>query len=199
MKLFADTADLRELKELDEMGLICGITTNPTIASQTGKNLVDVLANIAKEFPEIPVFGQVVAKDTEGMVAEARKIVTAGKNIVVKLPATREAVKAIKILHAEGIKTCATAVLTASQGFLCATAGADYVAPYTGQNDVIGYDGLVTLEQLCDVIHEEACRQRCWPLPSKSLRKSWNTLWPARILSPCLTMCSPTLLTALCL
>ena len=128
MKLFADTADLRELKELDEMGLICGITTNPTIASQTGKNLVDVLANIAKEFPEIPVFGQVVAKDTEGMVAEARKIVTAGKN---------------------------TAVLTASQGFLCATAGADYVAPYTGQNDVIGYDGLVTLEQLCDVIHEE--------------------------------------------
>ena len=66
MKLFADTADLRELKELDEMGLICGITTNPTIASQTGKNLVDVLANIAKEFPEIPVFGQVVAKDTEG-------------------------------------------------------------------------------------------------------------------------------------
>ena len=155
MKLFADTADLRELKELDEMGLICGITTNPTIASQTGKNLVDVLANIAKEFPEIPVFGQVVAKDTEGMVAEARKIVTAGKNIVVKLPATREAVKAIKILHAEGIKTCATAVLTASQGFLCATAGADYVAPYTGQNDVIGYDGLVTLEQLCDVSHEE--------------------------------------------
>lgn len=74
MKLFADTADLRELKELDEMGLICGITTNPTIASQTGKNLVDVLANIAKEFPEIPVFGQVVAKDTEGMVAEARKL-----------------------------------------------------------------------------------------------------------------------------
>ena len=94
---------------------------------------MDVLANIAKEFPEIPVFGQVVAKDTEGMVAEARKIVTAGKNIVVKLPATREAVKAIKILHAEGIKTCATAVLTASQGFLCAAAGADYVAPYTGQ------------------------------------------------------------------
>ena len=86
--------------------------THLTIASQTGKNLVDVLANIAKEFPEIPVFGQVVAKDTEGMVAEARKIVTAGKNIVVKLPATREAVKAIKILHAEGIKTCATAVLT---------------------------------------------------------------------------------------
>ena len=131
MKLFADTADLRELKELDEMGLICGITTNPTIASQTGKNLVDVLANIAKEFPEIPVFGQVVAKDTEGMVAEARKIVTAGKNIVVKLPATRAAVKAIKILHAEGIKSCATAVRTASQVFLCATAGADYVAPYT--------------------------------------------------------------------
>lgn len=74
MKLFADTADLRELKELDEMGLICGITTNPTIASQTGKNLVDVLANIAKEFPEIPVFGQVVAKDTEGWLPRLEKL-----------------------------------------------------------------------------------------------------------------------------
>ena len=86
------------------MGLICGITTNPTIASQTGKNLVDVLSNIAKNFPEIPVFGQVVAKDTDGMVAEGRKIATAGKNIVVKLPATREAVKAIKILHGRALR-----------------------------------------------------------------------------------------------
>lgn len=155
MKFFADTANLTELRELDEMGLICGITTNPTIISQTGRDMLAVLAGLSKEFPDYPVFGQVIAAERDGIIKEAEAISGTGKNIVVKIPATTEGAKAIHALKKNRIKTCATAVLTAAQGFLCATAGAAYVAPYTGQNDVIGFRGLTTLEELSKAIHDE--------------------------------------------
>ena len=85
MRLFADTANMDELKKMDAMGILEGITTNPTIASQAGKSLRDTLEKLSREFPDIEVFGQVVAKDTAGMVEEARKINGAGKHIVVKV------------------------------------------------------------------------------------------------------------------
>jgi transaldolase len=152
MKFFADTADMAELKELDDMGLISGVTTNPSIISRNGTDAVAILREISKAFPDFPVFGQVVSAEAGGMIEDAKILNGAGKNIVVKIPATTEAPRAIKRLKSLGIKTCATAVLTAAQGFLCAIAGADYVAPYTGQNDVIGFDGFETLRALCGAV-----------------------------------------------
>ncbi len=153
MKLFADTGNLKELKELKEMGLISGVTTNPTIASKEGQDLITLLKNITELLPDIPVFGQVVATKTDEIVKEARRIAAVAQNIVVKIPATIEGVKAIKILTDENIRTCATTILTAAEAFLCAAAGAAYVAPYTGQNDIIGFKGVDTLKQICDTIH----------------------------------------------
>lgn len=152
MRLFADTANMEELKKMDAMGLLEGITTNPTIASQAGKSLTDTLKKLSLEFTDIEVFGQVVAKDTAAMVEEARKINQAGAHIVVKIPCTPQGLAAVKILVKEGIHVCVTAVLTAAEAYLCAVAGADYVAPYTGQNDLIGFKGTDSLADMCEVI-----------------------------------------------
>ena len=101
MRLFADTANMEELKKMDAMGLLEGITTNPTIVSQAGKSLTDTLKKLSLEFPDIEVFGQVVAKDTAAMVEEARKINQAGAHIVVKIPCTPQGLAAVKILVKE--------------------------------------------------------------------------------------------------
>lgn len=152
MKLYADTADLNELKKMDEMGILEGITTNPTIASKAGKSLTETLKKLAGEFPDIEIFAQVIAAGTEEMVEEARQIHEAGPHMVVKIPCTQRGLAAVKILTAEGIRVCVTAVLTAAEAYLCAVAGADYVAPYTGQNDIIGFRGTDSLAEMCEVI-----------------------------------------------
>ncbi|MCI8466249.1 MAG: fructose-6-phosphate aldolase [Lachnospiraceae bacterium] len=151
MKLFADTADLRELTDLEEMGLLAGITTNPSIASKEGPDVIATITALANRFPTIPVLAQVVAVQKEEILEEAKKIGNAGENVAVKIPATLEGVKAIRTLKELGIKTCATTVLTSAQAMLCAHAGASYVAPYTGQNDCIGYHGLDTLREIANV------------------------------------------------
>ena len=153
MKIFGDTGNLAELRHLYSMGLLSGITTNPTIASREGKSLTRLLKTLCEKFPDLEICGQVVSTSTEGMIAEARTISAIGKNIVVKIPCTEQAMPAIKALSDEGMKICATAILTAPQAFFCAIAGAAYVAPYTGQNDVIGLRGVDILKQMCDVIH----------------------------------------------
>ena len=154
MKLFADTADMQELITLEEMGLLAGITTNPSISSKEGPDVIATITALAKRFPSIPVLAQVVAESKDGIIEEAKKIHGAGENVVVKIPATLEGVKAIRDLKKLGIRTCATTILTSAQAMLCAHAGASYVAPYTGQNDCIGYHGLDTLREIADVFAE---------------------------------------------
>lgn len=151
MRIFADTANIEELKKLKEMGIVDGVTTNPSIISQEGDDALAILKKIVDLFPELPVFGQVTAESKEAMIEQAKKINGVGPHMVVKIPATMEGIKAVAALSQMGIQTCATAVLTAAEGLLLAQAGATYVAPYTGQNDIIGYKGTDTLQDMAEV------------------------------------------------
>ncbi|HKZ61769.1 MAG TPA: transaldolase family protein, partial [Nitrososphaera sp.] len=151
MKLFADTADLTELKELKELGLVNGVTTNPQIISHSGKNLLKILGSIVDLLPNLPVVGMVVATDTKTMIKEARMINSIGPNMIIKLPATIEATKAIPVLAEENIKVCSTCIVTAAQAVLAAKAGAAYTALFTGQLDIIGYKGVDTLRDIVNI------------------------------------------------
>lgn len=151
MRLLADTANLKELEVLWNMGLIDGVTTNPSIVSKEGSDSMKIWESICKLLPNLEVFGQVVGETAEDMIEEGKRINSAGGHMVVKIPANLKGVEAIAKLKDLGIKTCATAVLTAPEAILCAQAGASYVAPYTGQNDIIGFRGLETLSQISKV------------------------------------------------
>ncbi len=152
MKLFGDTANLDELKEMEAMGLLSGVTTNPTILSQQGADAMKTLRSISSLLPDYPIFAQVTTCDYQGMVEQGRKINTAGEHMVVKIPATNEGLKAIAVLRKNGIKTCATAILTSAEALLCALAGASYVAPYTGQNEQVGFSGIQTLREIVEIL-----------------------------------------------
>jgi len=151
MKFFADTADLNELKELKALGLVNGVTTNPAISSHVGSDLLKVLDGIVNLFPDLPVVGMVVATNTENIIKEARLINSVGPNMVVKLPITVEAVKAMPTLSEENIKICSTCVVTAAQALIAAKAGADYLGFFTGQLDIIGFRGVDTLRDIVNI------------------------------------------------
>ena len=150
MKLIVDHADLDQIKELFEYFPVSGVTTNPTIITRTGKDPYEVLKSI-REFigADAELHAQVISSDAEGMMAEAKVMrETVGGNFYVKIPTTKEGLKAIKNLKKEGFKVTATAVYTSIQAYLAAEAGADYVAPYLNRIDNLGYDGIQTA---CDI------------------------------------------------
>lgn len=152
MKIYGDTANLDELREMESMGLLSGVTTNPTILSQQGGDAMATLRNITALLPDYPIFAQVTARDYQGMVEQGKKINTAGNHMVVKIPATNEGLKAIAALRKIGIRTCATAILTSAEALLCSLAGASYVAPYTGQNEQVGFSGIQTLKEIVAIL-----------------------------------------------
>ena len=150
MKLIVDHADLDQIKEMFEYFPVSGVTTNPTIITRTGKDPYEVLKSI-REFigADAELHAQVISSDAEGMLAEAKVMrETVGGNFYVKIPTTKEGLKAIKNLKKEGFKVTATAVYTSIQAYLAAEAGADYVAPYLNRIDNLGYDGIQTA---CDI------------------------------------------------
>ena len=150
MKLIVDHADLDQIKEMFEYFPVSGVTTNPTIITRTGKDPYEVLKSI-REFigADAELHAQVISSDAEGMMAEAKVMrETIGGNFYVKIPTTKEGLKAIKNLKKEGFKVTATAVYTSIQAYLAAEAGADYVAPYLNRIDNLGYDGIQTA---CDI------------------------------------------------
>ena len=150
MKLIVDHADLDQIKEMFEYFPVSGVTTNPSIISRTGKDPYEVLKSI-REFigADAELHAQVISSDAEGMMAEAKVMrETVGGNFYVKIPTTKEGLKAIKNLKKEGFKVTATAVYTSIQAYLAAEAGADYVAPYLNRIDNLGYDGIQTA---CDI------------------------------------------------
>ena len=120
MRLFADTGNLEQLRELKEMGVISGVTTNPTIASREGQSLSKTLSAICELFPDKPVFGQVVETEKDKIIAQALKIGDIAQNIVVKIPATEDGIKAIAALKAKNRRVCATTVLTSAQALMAA-------------------------------------------------------------------------------
>jgi len=150
MKFFIDTADINEIKTAMEMGMVDGVTTNPTLISKTGKPFMEVAKEIVETVPG-PVSLEVVSLDTQGMVDEARQLAKLGENVVIKIPMTTEGIKAVKILSEEGIKTNVTLVFSPLQALLAAKAGATYVSPFVGRLDDIGHDGMELIAQIVQI------------------------------------------------
>uniref|UniRef100_A0A7V4JQT0 Probable transaldolase n=1 Tax=Thermodesulfobacterium geofontis TaxID=1295609 RepID=A0A7V4JQT0_9BACT len=151
MKIFVDTAKIEEIKKVKEWGILDGVTTNPTLLSQTGKPWKEAAFEILKEIPDKPVSLEVIATDFEGMVKEARELAKMGDNVVVKIPFTYEGIKAVQALKAEGIKTNVTLVFSSLQALLAGKAGATYVSPFIGRIDDIAYNGMGVLEEIIQV------------------------------------------------
>lgn len=155
MRFFIDTANIEEIKEANELGVICGVTTNPSLIAKEGRDFIEVVKEIST-IVDGPISAEVISLDHKGMVAEADKLSKIHKNIVIKLPMTLEGLKATKILSQKGIKTNVTLIFSATQALLAARAGATYVSPFVGRLDDIGQDGLSLIEEIVDIFNVNA-------------------------------------------
>lgn len=150
MKFFIDTANLEEIKEMAELGIIDGVTTNPSIIAREGKDLKETLIKICN-MVDGPISGEVLALDAETMVKEGEEIAGWHKNMVVKIPMTQEGIKAVNQLAKKGIRTNVTTVYDASQALIAAKAGAAYVSPFVGRSDDVLMDGLKMLSDIAEI------------------------------------------------
>ena len=152
MKFFIDTANVEDIRKANDMGVICGVTTNPSLIAKEGKVFEDVIAEIAS-IVDGPISGEVKATtvDAEGMIKEGREIAKIHPNMVVKIPMTVEGLKACKQLSSEGIKTNVTLIFTANQALLAARAGATYVSPFLGRLDDISQAGINLIEDIVQI------------------------------------------------
>lgn len=147
MKLFIDTANVDEIREINEWGVICGVTTNPSLIAKEGR----VFEEVVKEITGIvdgPISAEVISLEKEGMLKEARELAKIHPNIIIKIPMTKEGLKAVKVLYSEGIKTNVTLVFSANQALLAARAGATYVSPFVGRLDDISNEGMDIIEDI---------------------------------------------------
>ena len=147
MQFFLDTADVKEIRDCWDMGLIDGVTTNPTLAAKTGRNYDETLKEIS-QIVDGPISAETVALDFDGMMREAHHFAKIHKNIVIKVPMTLTAMKTVKKLTAEGIKTNVTVAFTANQALLAAKAGATYISPFVGRLDDISEEGMQVIEHI---------------------------------------------------
>ena len=150
MKFFIDTANVNEIKDLADKGLVDGVTTNPSLISQSGRDLKEVIKEISK-FVSGPISVEVVATDYKGMLEEAKKICMIESNVVVKLPITWDGIKACKHLSSNGIQVNMTLCFSTNQAILAAKAGAAFVSPFVGRLDDVGNDGMGLIEEIVQV------------------------------------------------
>ena len=152
MKFFVDTADVDVIRKANDMGVICGVTTNPSLIAKSGRKFEDVIKEITS-IVDGPISGEVKATttDAEGMIKEGREIAAIHPNMVVKIPMTVEGLKAVKVLSKEGIKTNVTLIFSANQALLAARAGATYVSPFLGRIDDISGYGIDLVRQIADI------------------------------------------------
>ena len=152
MKFFVDTANVDEIRKANDMGIICGVTTNPSLIAKEGRDFNQVIAEIAS-IVDGPISGEVKATttDAEGMIKEGREIAAIHPNMDVKIPMTVEGLKAVKVLHAEGIKTNVTLIFSAAQALLAARAGATYVSPFLGRLDDISMPGIDLINEITEI------------------------------------------------
>ena len=155
MKIFIDTANVEEIRAAAELGVICGVTTNPSLIAREGKVFEEVIKEITT-IVDGPISAEVVAPDAEGMVAEAKELAKIHENIVIKIPMTLEGLKATKQLSALGIKTNVTLIFSATQALLAARAGATYVSPFVGRLDDISDSGIDLVADIAEIfaIHD---------------------------------------------
>jgi len=150
MKIFVDTADVKVIRELAEMGVIDGVTTNPSLVAKQGKNFTEMLKEVVK-IVDGPISAETVSLDAKGMLREAEELAKIHKNIVIKVVNTPEGLKAVKELTKRGIKTNVTLTFSANQALLAAKAGATYVSPFIGRLDDIGEDGMQLIRDIVQI------------------------------------------------
>ncbi|MEM2908609.1 MAG: fructose-6-phosphate aldolase [Candidatus Bilamarchaeaceae archaeon] len=151
MKFFIDTANAGEIKKALELGVCDGVTTNPTLVMKAGKTQEEAAREIARLLGNKPLSVEVISDDAEGMVKEAEEYVKLGSNIVIKIPMTKEGMRAVRILSEKGIKTNVTLVFSVPQALIAAKAGATYVSPFVGRLDDIGENGMELVRQIVQV------------------------------------------------
>ena len=152
MKLFIDTANVDEIRKANDLGVICGVTTNPSLIAKEGR----IFEEVVKEITSIvdgPISAEVISLESEKMVEEALELVKIHPNIVIKLPMCIEGLKAVKILSAKGIKTNVTLIFSATQALLAARAGATYVSPFVGRLDDIGQEGINLISEVAEIFN----------------------------------------------
>jgi len=150
LKIFLDTANLASIKTFVDMGVVDGITTNPTLIAKENRDFSDLVNEILKLVPG-PVNLEVVGQESEGMVREGHDLANLGPNVVVKCPMTGEGLKAVRKLHKDGIKTNVTLIFSANQALLAAKAGADYASPFIGRLDDAGHEGMLIIDEILRV------------------------------------------------
>lgn len=150
MKLFIDTANVDEIRAINDMGVICGVTTNPSLIAKEGRDFKQVVREIT-EIVDGPISAEVISLEADGMIAEALDLAAIHPNIVIKIPMTAEGLKAVKVLSAKGIHTNVTLIFSSSQALLAAKAGASYVSPFIGRLDDISDDGSKLVEEISTI------------------------------------------------
>ena len=150
MKIFIDTADIGEIRDAASMGLVDGVTTNPSLIARTGRTLEQCIRDIC-EVVDGPISAEVLATDADGILKEGRKLAAMHENIVVKVPLIPEGLKAVQIFAAEGIKTNVTLCFSPTQALFAAKAGATYVSPFVGRVDDISGDGMELIQQIVQI------------------------------------------------
>jgi len=151
VKFFVDTADVSQIRRAKEMGLADGVTTNPSLVSKTGRGFRETLAEICDIVHPGPVSAEVISLEADKMVDEARRLATIADNIIIKVPMTKEGMKAVRILQREGIRTNVTLVFSANQGLLACKAGASFISPFIGRLDDIGHNGMDLVAELLQI------------------------------------------------
>lgn len=150
MKLFVDTANVDEIRQANDMGVICGVTTNPSLIAKEGRDFVQVVKEITT-IVDGPISAEVISLEADKMVEEAKPLAALHKNIVIKIPMCAEGLKAVKQLTKIGIKTNVTLIFSAAQALLAARAGATFVSPFLGRLDDIGSNGMILIEEIADI------------------------------------------------
>ncbi|AQS57212.1 MAG: fructose-6-phosphate aldolase [Novibacillus thermophilus] len=151
MKIFIDTANVEQIKQAYELGILSGVTTNPSLVAKEGRNFEEVLREIADIVGELPVSAEVVSLKADEMVAEGEKLAAIADNIVIKVPMTMEGLKAVHRFTQKGIETNVTLIFSANQALLAARAGASYVSPFIGRLDDINQDGLQLIADIAEI------------------------------------------------
>ena len=179
MKIFIDTANVDEIRRANDLGVICGVTTNPSLIAKEGRNFVEVVKEIT-EIVDGPISAEVISLEADAMVQEALKLYETinNSNLVIKIPMCAEGLKATKRLSAMGIKTNVTLIFSTAQALLAAKAGATYVSPFVGRLDDIGYEGIELVEDIVKIFRLYGIKTE---IISASIRSSNHVIEVARV------------------
>lgn len=179
MKLFIDTANVEDIRRANDLGVICGVTTNPSLIAKEGRDFVEVVKEIT-EIVDGPISAEVISVEADKMVTEALELYRTinNKNLVIKIPMCAEGLKATKQLAAMGIKTNVTLIFSTAQALLAAKAGATYVSPFVGRLDDIGFEGIDLVEDIVKIFRNYAIKTE---IISASIRSSNHVIEVARV------------------